>query len=99
MVRPGRPGRLPPMFPDIVKHPKGGDVVVSDELLEDLEHGRGLTEAAISDRTQGGLHLRVRPVRAVGGAPQARLPADHTSDRRDVSGASEQAWRVASDTC
>jgi hypothetical protein len=39
------------MFPDITRRPKG-DVVVSTELLEDLEHGRGLTEAAISDRTR-----------------------------------------------
>src|SRR5262245_21364242 len=33
------------MFPDVIKR-QGGDVVVSAELLEDLEHGRGLTEAA-----------------------------------------------------
>jgi hypothetical protein len=38
------------MFPDITKRSKG--VVVSAELLEDLEHGRDLTEAAISDRTR-----------------------------------------------
>ena len=40
------------MFPDIIKRREGAGVVVSDELLEDLEHGRGLTEAAISDRTR-----------------------------------------------
>src|SRR6516164_6037383 len=39
------------MFPDITKRREGAGVVVSDELLEDLEHGRDLTEAAISDRT------------------------------------------------
>jgi len=39
------------MFPDITRRREGG-VVVSDELLEDLEHGRDLTEAAISDRTR-----------------------------------------------
>src|SRR5262245_32310318 len=38
------------MFPDITRRREG--VVVSAELLEDLEHGRGLTEAAISDRTR-----------------------------------------------
>src|SRR5262249_6735419 len=40
------------MFPDITRRREGAGVVVSDELLEDLEHGRGLTEAAISDRTR-----------------------------------------------
>jgi hypothetical protein len=40
------------MFPDITKRPASIDVVVSTELLEDLEHGRGLAEAAISDRTR-----------------------------------------------
>ena len=40
------------MFPDITKRPTGGELVVSAELLEDLEHGRDLTEAAISDRTR-----------------------------------------------
>src|SRR5215831_12232178 len=38
------------MFPDLTKRP--GELVVSPELLEDLEHGRGLTEAAVSDRTR-----------------------------------------------
>jgi hypothetical protein len=40
------------MFPDITKRREGISLVVSAELLEDLEHGRGLTEAAISDRTR-----------------------------------------------
>ena len=40
------------MFPDITKRQTGSDVVVSTELLEDLSHGRDLTEAAISDRTR-----------------------------------------------
>jgi hypothetical protein len=40
------------MFPDIIKGAKGSEVVVSAELLEDLEHCRGLTEAAISARTR-----------------------------------------------
>ena len=39
------------MFPDITKRQRGTGVV-SAELLEDLEHGRDLTEAAISDRTR-----------------------------------------------
>jgi hypothetical protein len=39
------------MFPDITKR-KGSEVIDSVELLEDLEHGRGLTEAAVSERTR-----------------------------------------------
>jgi hypothetical protein len=36
------------MFPDLTSRP--GALVVSAELLEDLEHGRGLTKAAVSER-------------------------------------------------
>ena len=40
------------MFPDTTERSNGTGVVVSAEPLEDLEHSRDLTEAAISDRTR-----------------------------------------------
>jgi hypothetical protein len=40
------------VFPDLTKRPAAGGIIIADELREDLEHGRGLIDAAISDRTR-----------------------------------------------